>query len=267
MQLDLYDHPMSPCAQKVRLVLAEKGVAYTSHPVDLASKANLAPDYLALNPKGLVPTLLVDGRPVPESTVIMELLDDLVDSPALRPQDPLQRADMRVWTKHVDEALHPAVGALQWPALMLPVLAEKSRDEALALLARVPDPVRRARQTQLYEQGWQAPVVAAAVKTYRDTLTHMEEVLQRQSWLAGETFSLADIALIPYLLTLRNFGWEGFYLPEGRAVEDWFGRCRARDSYGAAIAAQLPAELQQRLARTGAEVWPHLVVHLPGASQ
>ena len=64
MALKLYTHPMSPCAQKVRIVLTEKNLEWQKVHVDLPSKANLEPEYLKLNPLGVVPTLLDDGRPV-----------------------------------------------------------------------------------------------------------------------------------------------------------------------------------------------------------
>ena len=58
--LELYTHPMSPCSQKVRIVLAEKSLDWEKRHVNLAEKENLSPEYLRLNPLGVVPTL-VDG--------------------------------------------------------------------------------------------------------------------------------------------------------------------------------------------------------------
>jgi glutathione S-transferase len=74
--LELYTNPMSPCAQKVRIVLAEKGLEWTPHQVSLKDKENLEPWYLELNPLGVVPTLVHDGKPVIESSIICEYLDD-----------------------------------------------------------------------------------------------------------------------------------------------------------------------------------------------
>ena len=64
--LELYTHPMSPCAQKVRIVLAEKGLDWTKHHISLPDKENLKPEYLKLNPMGVVPTLVDNGVPVIE---------------------------------------------------------------------------------------------------------------------------------------------------------------------------------------------------------
>ena len=60
--LELYTHPQSPCAQKVKIMLAEKGLAWTKHHVNLPEKENLRPEYLTLNPLGVVPTLVHNGR-------------------------------------------------------------------------------------------------------------------------------------------------------------------------------------------------------------
>ncbi|CAI3957750.1 glutathione S-transferase family protein [Alteromonas macleodii] len=59
--IELYTHPMSPCAQKVRLLLLEKGLNSTKHHVSLPDKENLKPEYLKLNPLGVVPTLVDCG--------------------------------------------------------------------------------------------------------------------------------------------------------------------------------------------------------------
>ena len=255
--IELYDHPISPCAQKVRLVLAEKSIDYQLNPVDLSAKQNLSPEYLKLNPAGLVPTLVIDGQPIPESTVICELLDDLYPEVALRPDDPFELAQMRRWTKRLDESLHAACGALQWPMFMLPVLAQMSEEDAEALLARVPDPVRRGRQQELYRQGMKAPVAAAGVNTYNQFLADMEVMLTNQPWLAGQRFSLADTGVMPYFQTLKQFGWTDLYR-DRPAVTDWVERCFSRPSYQAAIGEAMPAPMLEQMAKSGAEAWPVL---------
>ena len=79
--LALYTHPMSPCAQKVRIVLAEKGLEWEKRHVSLPDKENLKPDYLKLNPLGVVPTLVDDERPIIESSIICEYLEDKFPDP------------------------------------------------------------------------------------------------------------------------------------------------------------------------------------------
>ncbi len=110
--LELYTHPMSSCAQKVRIVLAEKSLPWTAHHVNLAKKENLNAEYLKLNPLGVVPTLVDDNNPVIESSIICEYLDDSYPDVSLWLSDPLLLSKMRFWMKHVDTKLHPACGAI-----------------------------------------------------------------------------------------------------------------------------------------------------------
>jgi glutathione S-transferase len=106
--IELYHHGSSVCAAKVRFVLAEKDVAWTGHYVDILKGDQFDPSYLKLNAKAVVPTLVHDGVVVPESSVICEYLDEVFPVRPLRPADAPGRARMRLWTKAVDEDMHPA---------------------------------------------------------------------------------------------------------------------------------------------------------------
>lgn len=259
--LELHTHPMSPCAQKVRLVLAEKGLDWTRHHVELSQKENLRPDYLKLNPLGVVPTLVHDGRPVIESSIICEYLDDAFPEPGLKPAAPYQRAQMRLWMKHVDNKLHPACGALQWPLVMRPALMEKSEAERAALLARIPEKPRRERQQRLVRWGLEAPDVVDAVHVYRKTILDMEAALAGHAWMAGDRFTLADVCLSPYFQTVLQFGWSRMYEDCPR-VADWFARCRARASYEDAVTRDFPPEVQIDLRARGEPAWGTISAHL-----
>ena len=92
--LELYHNDMSSCAQKVRTLLAEKNLEWTGHHLDLRAGDTLTPDYLKLNPNGVVPTLIDDGTVIIESTVINEYIDDAHPGPPLRPADARARAEM-----------------------------------------------------------------------------------------------------------------------------------------------------------------------------
>jgi glutathione S-transferase len=75
-KLVLYHAPHSTCSQKVRLVLHEKGLPFEDIRIDLSKKEQLRSEYLAINPNGVVPTLVDDGTPIIESSVICEYLDE-----------------------------------------------------------------------------------------------------------------------------------------------------------------------------------------------
>ncbi len=260
--LELYTHPMSPCAQKVRIVLAEKGLDWTAHHVSLQDKENLRPEYLKLNKLGVVPTLVHGGRPVIESSIICEYLDDAFPAQTVKPADPYERSRMRFWMKHVDVKLHPSCGTLQWPMVMRPRLMEKPEEERQALLDRIPEKPRRERQKRLVKFGLDSPDVGDAVRTYRKTILDMEQALSENQWVVGEGFTLADACLAPYFQTLIQFGWTALYDRDCPRVQDWFERCQQRASYQSAVAEDFPAQLMAELKEKGGAVWDKIAAHL-----
>ena len=252
--LELYTHPMSPCAQKVRIVLAEKNLDWEKHHVSLPDKENLKPDYLELNPLGVVPTLVDDGQPVIESSIICEYLEDKFPEPKLRPDNPYHASQMRFWMKHVDNKVHPSCGALQWPLVMADKLKRLSAAEMDAMIDKVVEKPRRERQRRLLKHGYDAPDITDAVGTYEKTIADMEQVLSAQDWVAGDKFSLADAAMAPYFQTLYQFGWSDWYLSR-KKVAAWYERCVARASYQTGVAADFPAETLAVLRSKGAMPW------------
>lgn len=260
--LELYTHPMSPCAQKVRIVLAEKGLAWTKHHVSLPDKENLKPDYLKLNPLGVVPTLVDDGKPIIESSIICEYLEDAYPDVSLRPENPAERAAMRFWMKHVDVKLHPSCGALQWPMVMRDKLLALPEDEQQALLDKVPEKPRRERQKRLMKMGLDAPDISDAVKTYHKTIVDMEDALRRNDWLVSQHFSLADVCVAPYFQTLFQFDWTALYDADFPRVADWYARCRNRESYQIGVADDFSDEVLSDLLSKGRGSWPKIAQHL-----
>lgn len=258
--LTLYTHIMSPCAQKVRIVLAEKAIDWQARPVDLANKENLEPWYLALNPLGVVPTLVHNGQPVIESSVICEYLEDAYPQTALRPGNPVLTARMRVWLKHIDNKLHPACGALQWPLVMRPGLLSKSPEEQQRLINQIPEEPRRERQRRLLAMGLEAPDVKGAVAVYRQTIEKMEQTLQQQPWLTGDSFGISDCATAPYFQTVIQFGWL-MMLDDYPAVRDWLERVRQRPSFSSAVSDDFDDALLLDLRKKGHEAWPVIERH------
>ena len=104
--LTLVSHALCPYVQRAAIVLLEKGIAFERVDIDLARK----PDwFLKLSPLGKTPVLVVDGRPIFESAVICEYLDETT-SPRLHPEDALERARHRGWMEY-GSALLNAIGA------------------------------------------------------------------------------------------------------------------------------------------------------------
>jgi glutathione S-transferase len=108
--LKLYNAPHSTCSQKVRICLAEKGLPFEDIRLDLGKgKDQLKPEYLKLNPNGVVPTLVDDGDVIIDSSVICEYLDEKYSEPKLAPEDVVQRAKMRAWMRYLEEVPTAAV--------------------------------------------------------------------------------------------------------------------------------------------------------------
>ncbi len=257
--LELYHSPMSPCAQKVRTVLAEKGLEWKSHHLDLRGTGDkLRPEYLKLNPNGVVPTLVDDGRVIIESTVINEYLDDAFPRPALRPADAVDRARMRLWTKRMDDGGHDAVGVLSFATATRHTMLEKSPDELEAHLNRIPEPGRREWQRQTIAMGIEAPAVAVALALYETLLHDMEETVADGPWLAGDGFSLADAAIAPYVTRLDYLQMSGLWTADRPLVTAWYERVRARPSYTEAIADLALPDDVARMKAHGAQVWPQI---------
>lgn len=231
--LELYHNNMSVCAQKVRLVLREKGLEATEHHLNLRKGDQLTPDYLKLNPNGVVPTLIHDGRPVIESTLIAEYLDEAFPEPSLRPADLVLRAEMRRWASLPDQGLHAACGTVsqciafrhQYLALPPDILADN--------LAKIPDPARRERKQLSIDLGMDAPQAPDAVRLYDKVLGRMETALaDGRSWLTGDQYTLADVAMTPYVVRLDHLrlSWMWGARP---GVAAWLERLQARPNFAA----------------------------------
>jgi len=246
MAIEVLNYPLSPCGEKVRFALAEKGLPFKDHHVDLGSKENLRADFLRLNPKGLVPVLLDGEIVVSDSTVILEYIEDRWPETPLRPDAPVERARMRRWTKHVDEILHPAWPGIAWPILVRPKWLAKTPREVEAMLAALLDDKRRERQRRLFELGLDSPEFQGSMATFVNTCAEMEAELLRFPWLAGDSYSLADIALLPYFVAMEAFGLEqsfgGF-----EKVRNWYGAACGRRCFGGHPRNMLPASRLQEI--------------------
>jgi len=119
----LYNSPPSTCSQRVRFVLNAKRLPFEEKKLDLLAGDQLRPEYLALNPNGVVPTLVHDGKVVIESSVILYYLDEVFPSPALMPRDPLARAQVRMVNKLIDEYVHNSCTILTFATAFRPWFA------------------------------------------------------------------------------------------------------------------------------------------------
>ena len=232
--LELYHADTAVCAAKVRVVLAEKGLAYEGHMLDLGRGEQFAPDYMKLNPNAVVPTLVHDGAVITESTVICEYLDETFAPVPLRPQTPLGRARMHGWTKRED-TIHDAINTVTVAILFRGELMLKTPEERQARYGRIPDPARREKWRTIIEQGLEARYVDEAMARFARLFRDMNGALATGPWLLGETFTLADSGLISFFYRLEMLGLSRCWTDGFPDVADWFERCKARPSFNTAI--------------------------------
>lgn len=196
--LELYHGGHTTCSRKARLCLREKALTYKSHLLKLRNFEQHEPAYLALNPNGVVPTLIDDGEPIIESMLINEYIDEKYPDLPLRPASALDRARMRVWTKLADSHGPAAVVPHTWATF------KKETDQLTAeqlerSLARIPLKERRDRWRKAARGGFCNADRASAKEPARLIITRMETALGRGPWLMGEQYTLADIDLVPFI--------------------------------------------------------------------
>ena len=109
MTLELYNFSQSTCSIKVRLLLEEKKLLWKDNRLVSANNDHLSEWYLKLNPNGVVPTLIHNGKSIYESTAILEYLEDTFPESCLRPTDPYLCSQVRAWLIFVDVWPAPAI--------------------------------------------------------------------------------------------------------------------------------------------------------------
>jgi glutathione S-transferase len=252
----LYHFGFSTCSQKVRLVLAEKGIDFESHEINLIAGGQHDPDYVKLNPKHVVPTLVHDGHVLVESSLIIAYLDDAFPDPPLRPVDALGRYAVGRWIQRVDDALHPAAPIVTFAIGPRNAILQQPAEVREANIAGIPDPAARATRRSVIEHGVAAPEFAGALGVFLETLDAMEADLADRPWLSGERFGLADATLLPYVLRLEHLAMDPLLDASVRPrVADWFARVKALPSYAAAVEAWVIPAAVEMMRSNGKDAW------------
>jgi glutathione S-transferase len=254
--LELYHNAASTCSQKVRLVLEEKELSWKSHDVDLISGGQHDAEYVKLNQNRVVPTLVHDGRPLIESTLINDYLDDAFPEVPMRSSDPALRHVAGLWIKQIDTKVHPAAGVVTYAIGPRRILLEQPKDVLERNLAAIPDPAARARRRSVIDNGVEAPEFAGALGAFLDLIDDLDAALSPGVWLSGERFGLADACVLPYVLRLDHLAMSPLLTRDARPnLHDWYARVRALPSYEKAVTQVLPAPVIELFRTSGAAVW------------
>ena len=212
-KLHLVSHRLCPYVQRARIVLAEKNIPHDFEFIDLANK----PDwFLAISPLGKVPVLCVDGKPLFESAVIAEYLDEISPG-SLHPADPFEKARNRAWIEFASATLN-----------------------SIAAFYRADD-----------ERAF-----ADAGAVLRQRFESLEEALGDGPYFNGAVFSIVDAAFAPvfrYFEVIDEVVDRGFTddLPR---VRTWRRSLAARPSVQNAVVHDYHQRLRDFIAGLGSEL-------------
>ncbi len=225
----------SSASRRVRLCLEEKGLKYEAHDVDMANLEHHSPEYLKINPLGVIPTMIHDGKPLHESGTICEYLDETFPDPPLRPDTPYERAEMRNWIRHIDGLIGNLI-IFNWRH-HLQKTASKWTDEELAeKLKKIPSKERQEAWLRVARKPYtEEEREAARQKLTTQLLDRMEEALKPSGWIVGKAYSIADIAATPFVKRIdEEIAPDEMTAKKHPRVTDWWTKMQARPAFARA---------------------------------
>lgn len=196
--LTLYEHPLSPYAQKVKIALREKGQPFEVKTPEAIGSGTSAGDFLAANPRGEVPALIDGDTRIFDSTIILEYIEDRFPTPPLLPALPAERARVRMIEDVCDtqyEAINWGLGEIAYFRRAEGALAENLREQA-------------AEQTEKLH-AW------------------LSRHLGSSDWFNGADFGWGDLVVVPYVNASASFG---IGADAGSALGKWLARAQSRAS-------------------------------------
>ncbi|WP_197021927.1 glutathione S-transferase family protein [Sulfitobacter sp. 20_GPM-1509m] len=230
MDLFLYHAWKSSASRRVRFFLEEKGLDYVAHEIDLSRQEQHQPAFLKVNPLGVVPALIHDGRALHESGTICEYLEAVCPEPQLCPSDPYDLAQMRNWVRYVDGLIGNLI-RFNWRYTIQDRAAKLSESELQALLDKIPSAERREAWLRVARKPYTAEELDQARDNLVAMLDRMEEMMV-DGWLVRGGFSLADIAVAPFVKRISEEIAPDELLHEKRPkVTDWWARLQSRPAY------------------------------------
>ncbi|HBM90236.1 MAG: glutathione S-transferase family protein [Parvibaculaceae bacterium] len=240
--LTLFHNAVSTCSQKVRWILSEKNMDFTSREIDLLAGEQHADWYIKIHPDHMVPALVHDETIIRESSLIMMYLDQIGDGERFIPDNPLEAHQMRSWLHLIDHTIHAEAAVVTFSLGPRNLINAQPADVREAAISNIVDPIARAQRRSVLDLGVMAPEFKRAVERFIKMLTEIEAQLQRTPWLAGPKLSIADGAVLPYVLRLEHLGLDTIITPYP-AVAAWLSSMKQRPSFANAVGQWIPEEV------------------------
>jgi len=166
---------------------------------------------------------------------------------------------MRLWTKAVDEVLHPICAEITFACSHRHTIARLGKEKLEEFLRSTPPvsvtPGWHERKKLIVSKGLSAPGVDRSLRLYDSYLQKMEDALADRPWIAGDRFSLADIGLTPYVNRLDMMSMSEMWTQKRPRVTDWFERVKSRPTFKSSFLDWCPPDLTNDLKTFGAESW------------
>ena len=219
----------SVCSNRAVVTLMEKGIEdWTPRYIKLLEEDHFDEDYLEINPKAVVPTLVHDGNPIRESSIICDYIDELKPEPALKPADLLQRTYMREWIKDSDEVGFPGVAALNFVTRFRSVIDVKKLESRWK---KQPDLEKTLRQQSVIRDGMDSEWVLRGLVGWDRIFGKMETALSDgRPWIMGEQFTLAETCYAPLIKVLDMIKWLDVWFEDRPNVARWWAALGSRPS-------------------------------------
>lgn len=213
-EITLYDSPTSPCGRRVRLCLLEKGLNFEIRWLNLSLFEQKQDWFLAINPNGTVPAAQINGRALYESHAITGYIEALAPEPALLPASAFGRAEVAMW-QAFELAWAKPFSEIIYETAMKDRLREfgLSSEQLCSQIARnTANPVYHAKALRVLQRPPDTDLIEDRLAIIFDRLSHLERALEDgRSFLVGDTFSLADIAVVPRLEMFPRIGVDDLY--------------------------------------------------------
>lgn len=196
--LIVYEHPLSPYAQKVKISLREKGIEFEARLPSGIGSGSTPEDFMRGNPRGEVPLLRDGETAIFDSTIILEYIEDKWPTPPMLPPDPAERARVRMIEDVMDCHYEP----INWGLGELNNFKRATGELKDRIMARAGEQIAGLH-------AW------------------LERELGERDWFNGEAFGWGDLSVVPYI---NGSAGMGFAPPAGSRLEAWHTRAMGRES-------------------------------------
>jgi glutathione S-transferase len=240
--LKLYSFGPGANSLKPMLTLYEKGLEYEQHQLNPARFEHHSDWYKAINPRGQVPALVDGGHVITESTVICEYLEDEHPTEVkLRPASSWGKAQMRVWTKWVDEYFCWCVSTIGWHRYVSKMVAELTDAEFEERVKAIPIPEQQVKWRRARE-GFPQDLLDEEMRKIAVSVRRLDDHLREHEWLVPGQYTLADICNFAIAGGMQHGYPELVNKDDAPGLLRWIEQINARPAT-LAMFAQVPREI------------------------